>query len=233
MRRYLKVIYLSRVMKLPPIVINFKLYESSIGKNAVKLAKICEKVGGKNIVVCVSAVDLKEVSKAVKISVFCQHVDGLPLGAETGAITPELIKLSGGQGSLINHSEDRYTIDEIKAAIKRCKDVGIFSLVCAKTAVEAGQIARYNPDAISIEPPALIGGNVSVTTADPISITKTVQKVRKYNKNVLILCGAGVKTAADVRNAKHLGSAGVLLASGVACAKNPESALKELLRGLH
>jgi triosephosphate isomerase len=47
-----------------------------------------------------------------------------------------------------------------------------------------------------------------------------------------VLCGAGVKTRADVEKAMELGAAGILLASGVVKAKDPGAVLTELIRGL-
>lgn len=64
-------------------VINFKAYPQAMGKRAVKLAKICERVAKKeraNIAVAVQATDLALVSAAVSIPVLAQHVDGVQPG---------------------------------------------------------------------------------------------------------------------------------------------------------
>ena len=47
-----------------------------------------------------------------------------------------------------------------------------------------------------------------------------------------MLCGAGIKTAIDAAKAIELGAKGILVASGIVCAKNPEKAIKELLDGM-
>jgi len=86
--------------------------------------------------------------------------------------------------------------------------------------------------AIAIEPPELIGGDVSVTTADPRIVQGAVQVVRKASPETLVLCGAGVKTGDDVRAALRLGAHGVLLASGVVKAQDPKEALAGLVAGL-
>jgi triosephosphate isomerase len=52
------------------------------------------------------------------------------------------------------------------------------------------------------------------------------------NPRVTVLCGAGVKTRKDVARALELGTSGVLLASGVVKAKDPEKALRDLVKGL-
>jgi len=45
------------------------------------------------------------------------------------------------------------------------------------------------------------------------------------------ICGAGIKSAEDVRKAKALGAAGVLVASGYVLADNPRRALEDLVSG--
>jgi len=71
-----------------------------------------------------------------------------------------------------------------------------------------------------------------VTSADPGIVSATVAAVREVTDEVGILCGAGVKTGADVATAIELGTVGVLLASGVTKADNPRAALEDLVSKL-
>jgi triosephosphate isomerase len=215
----------------PVIVVNFKTYEQSVSENALSLAKVCEDVS-KDIVVCVDAIDLREVADGCKIPVFAQHVDGVDFGSHTGKILPEVVRDAGAVGSIINHSEDRYALDALENAITDCKKEGIFSLVCCQNATEAKAIAAFSPDAIAIEPPELIGGDVSVTSADPKIVSDSVAAVKEVNPDIPVLCGAGVKTKEDVVKSIELGAMGVLLASGVTKAKEPKVVLADLFSGL-
>ena len=63
-------------------------------------------------------------------------------------------------------------------------------------------------------------------------ISGTVDKIRKVNKNVVILCGAGIGTGEDVASAIKLGAQGVLLASAVANSDKPEPVLSDLVSPL-
>ncbi len=216
----------------PIIVLNFKTYKESTNDEALKLAKICESVSD-NLVICVDTIDLKYVAQNVSIPVFAQHVDGVEYGGFTGKILPDVLKNAGIKGSLINHSEDRYEPNKLKLAIDSCKAKGIFSLVCVQDKVEAINVAKLGPDAIAIEPPELIGGNVSVTSANPEIVSDTVSEVHKINPNIPVLCGAGVKTKEDIKKAIELGAKGVLLASGVTKSSNPEETLKDMIKGLN
>lgn len=218
-------------MKLPLIIVNFKTYKQAIGENAVNLAKICEKVAkssGKTIIVAVTNNDVYRVAKAVSIPVFSQHIDAIEYGAYTGHVLPENVKESGASGVLINHSEDRIKIADIKRAVELARRAGLISAVCAATPLEVAKFAEFRPDFIAIEPPELISGKISVSRAKPEVIINSLKKVKK----IPLLTGAGVKTTEDVKLAINYGTKGVLIASGVAKSEDPEKALSYLVKGL-
>ena len=51
----------------------------------------------------------------------------------------------------------------------------------------------------------------------------------KKKHDIKLLVGAGIKTKEDIGKALELGADGVLIASGIDLATDPEKALKELL----
>lgn len=219
----------------PLIAINFKTYESSVGLKALKLAQICDDIApnaSAEIIVCVSAPQIGLVSQHVSIKVFGQHVDGVDFGAHTGKILAEDIKEAGAAGSLINHSEDQLALTDIERAVKTCKDFSLVTICCADSVEMVKKVLAFSPDFIAYEPPALIGGDISVTT-QPQVIQEVVRIVQEQAPSVKVLVGAGVKKAEDVRIALQLGCAGVLLASGITKATNPKNALLELLAGVN
>ena len=103
---------------------------------------------------------------------------------------------------------------------------------CAADIDEAKALAALNPEMIAVEPPELIGGDISVTTADPEVVRGTAETVKLVNPAVRVLCGAGVKNGADVAAAIQLGTEGVLLASGVTKAKDVAEVLADLVSEL-
>ncbi len=218
-------------MKLPAIIVNFKIYEQATGDEAVKLAKIHEKVAletGANIAIAVNALDLAKVCESVKIPVFAQHLDPVKYGSGTGKILPDLVADVGAYGTLLNHAEFPLEHEVLRESIKRAKEAGLYVVCCAADEKEAVKIMEYGPDLVAVEPPELIGGDVSVSKADPGIIERTVKLVGE-NK---VLVGAGVKTGEDVKIAISLGASGVLLASGVTKAPDPYSVLMDLVAGL-
>jgi len=84
------------------------------------------------------------------------------------------------------------------------------------------------PDMIAVEPPELIGTGISISKARPELITESLKQIRKVNRSVKVLCGAGVTTAEDVSKALELGSEGVLVASGVVKSKDPSAILQSM-----
>lgn len=215
----------------PILITNFKTYESATGIAALQLAKLHEEVSkkyGVNFAVCPQVVDIWMIASQVAIPVFAHHFDAVTHGQFTGHILPEALKAAGADGSLLNHAEKRIPFPQIADSLNRAREVGFFTLVCAKDLKEAKEIAALKPDAVAIEPPELIGGNVSVSTASPDIIKNAVSVIR----DVPVIVGAGVKTGEDVRIALQLGAKGVLVASGVTRAPDPRKVLEEFAEAL-
>jgi triosephosphate isomerase len=161
-----------------------------------------------------------------------QHIDPLEPSGLTGYILPKEISLLGGVGSLINHSERRIPFCDIKKNIELCRKYRLVSFVCAKDVEEVESIARLNPDFIALEPPELIGGEISVSNAKPGIIKQAIESVKRISPKTIVLCGAGIKNREDVKKAIQLGAGGVLVASGVVKTENIEGTIEELIKGM-
>lgn len=217
-------------MQNPQIIVNFKTYASGFGDSALELARIHEKVAketGVNIAIAVQAVDLRYIVNEVSIPVFAQHFDRAQEGAFTGHITPHSLKAIGAFGSLLNHSEKRISLDDIEESIDLARNLGLFTIICADTVYTGKAAMDLDPNMIAVEPPELIGGDVSVCSAKPQIILDAVQMIGLDR----VIIGAGVKTKEDVKMAIMHGAGGVLVASGVTKAADPESVLRELAEG--
>lgn len=217
-------------MKLPVIIVNFKLHEKGIGSNAVELAKIHERVAketGASIGIVVNALDLAKVVESVDIPVFAQHIDPVCYGSFTGCILPQAVKSLGAYGTLLNHAERRVEQEYLKKSIEMAKESKLVTIACANSPEEAVIVASFGADFIAVEPPELIGGNISVSKASPEIIKKSVELI-----DGKVLVGAGIKNGEDVRIALSLGASGVLLASGITKAEDPYAVLMDLVSGL-
>lgn len=222
-------------MRTPCLVINFKAFKEGTGKNALKIAEAAEKISNElNVCIAVSPnfLDLKEIANKVSILTFAQHMDSVEEGAFTGHVTAYQIKKAGAGGVILNHSEKRMELDDMEDAIQLAKKYKLSIIVCANEIEIAKAVSVLNPDFLALEPPELIGGNISVSQAQPEVITNLVKEVKEYNSKVKILVGAGIKTQEDVKKAIELGTDGVLLASGVVKAKDVSKAIEDLAMGM-
>jgi triosephosphate isomerase len=216
------------------IVLNFKTYRESTGQQALRLAEICEDISrdySVQMVVVPQVADIQAISKAVKIPVYAQHVDGVGYGGFTGHVTAASLKAAGAKGSLINHSERRLKMAEIEASISACRQAGLKTIVCTNNVTTTRAAAAMQPDYVAVEPPELIGSGIPVSKANPEVIISSVEAVRGIAPQVSVLCGAGITHGEDLRSALELGSVGVLLASGIIKAKDQRKALEDLVTG--
>lgn len=220
---------------LPIIIVNLKTYEEGYGADGFELCKIMEEISiehNVNLAAAVSAIDLVDYADNLKIPIFAQHVDGVNYGSNTGSILPEAVRYSGAVGTLVNHAECQMSWKKIEKTINRCKELDLTTVLCTADIESSEKGSHLHPDMLAVEPPELIGGDISVSTAKPEIISDTVEVVKKINSNISVLCGAGVKNQEDVSKAISLGSEGILLASGVVKSTEPRKVLLDLIKGL-
>ncbi len=226
-------------MELPRIIINAKVYPQVTGSEGVlRLAKACQQVATEfdtTIGLAPPQVELAALGRVGgfdRVRIFAQHTDALEPGAGTGWTTADAIKAAGAKGSLVNHAEHKIGHDEVAVILARLESLGLHSLVCADSMEETEILAPMRPTMIAVEPPELIGGDISITSADPAIVESAARRIRELSPDTLPLCGAGVKTGEDVAAAIRLGAYGVLLASGVVKADDPTESLRGLCAGL-
>ncbi len=216
----------------PIIIINYKTYSESVGDKGLNIAKYCEKISnesGITIGVAPQYLDLKLIKDETNIPVYSQHFDAIDGGSNTGSVFAETISYYNLNGSLLNHSEKKMKLADIDKCINLANKYNFETIVCTNNIAVSKAVATLNPTMLAVEPPELIGSGIPVSQANPEIVENTVKEVRKLNKTVKILCGAGISKGEDVLASKELGADGVLLASGVVKAKNVEEAIYELI----
>ncbi len=221
-------------MKTPLVVLNFKTYMEATGRNAVRIAEMCESVSeetGVSIIVVPQSSDIRAAAET-DIPVFAQHIDGIDAGSHTGSILAESVRDAGATGTLINHSERRLTLADIDAAICAARRTDLRTIVCSNNIATTRASAAMKPDFVAIEPPELIGTGIPVSKANPEIVSGAVDGVLKIDSGVQVLCGAGISTGEDMAAALKLGTTGVLLASGIIKAHEPRKALMNLVTGI-
>jgi triosephosphate isomerase len=166
------------------------------------------------------------------VETWTQHVAPVDHGSHTGHALAEAAADAGATGTLLNHSERRLRLADIDGSLDAAARAGLDTVVCANDPEQVAAAAALGPDAVAVEPPALIGGDRSVATADPGLVEDAVAAAAAVDDDVAVYCGAGISTGEDVAAAADLGAEGVLLASGVAKADDPRAALESLVAGV-
>ena len=216
-------------MDAPLIVVNFKTYSTAMAQSADTLGQHMANVKtNARMIAVASAFDLSSVSSISGLEVWSQHLDPVGQGSHTGWLEPETAIARGASGTIINHAEHKVPLEHVEKLLAMLPD-GFPICACAADVEEARALAKLGPTFIAVEPPELIGGDISVTTADPAIVSDTVAAVKEVNPEVRVLCGAGVKNGQDVATAISLGAEGVLLASGVTKANDVQLVLNDLV----
>ena len=208
------------------IIVNLKNYK--IGQEALRLAKLIEKYLPKAII-AVPTIDVEVIVQKTKLNIFAQHAD-FQLGEKTtGYNTLKALKKAGINGTLINHSEHPESLTNIYKLCLISKKLNLKTVVCTPTLREMKPILKNKqakPYAIAFEDPKLISTGKSITKYSPEKLLEFV-KIMKKTK-IIPICGAGISTAEDVKQAYAFGCKGVLIASAIANSKNPIPLLKQL-----
>jgi triosephosphate isomerase len=223
------------MVKTPIVIVNFKTYTEGTGKKAIELARSAKKVSSETGVcfaVAPQFVDIPLIVDSVDIPVFAQHIDPVKPGSYTGHVLPEAVKEAGAVGTLVNHSERRLKLADIDEVLTRAREVGLTSVVCTNNTAVSASAASLKPDMIAVEPPELIGTGIPVSKAKPEVVTSTVDSVKRVNRDVVVLCGAGITNGEDVAAALRLGTEGVLVASGIVKSKNPHKVMLEFAQAM-
>ncbi len=209
------------------VLVNLKAYDVDPVAVAEHAAAVADDHGAR-VAVAPQTAHLDRVA-ATGVETWCQHVAPVGHGSHTGCQHAAAAADAGATGALLNHSERRLRLADLDRSCSTADRVGLSTVVCANNPAQAAAAASIGPDAVAVEPPALIGGDVSVATADPAVVEDSVAAVRRVDPDVATYCGAGVSTGEDVAAAADLGTGGVLLASAVAKADDPREVLEDLV----
>jgi triosephosphate isomerase len=212
------------------ILVNLKAYPCDPIEVAEAARDVSEE-SGVRIAVAPQAAHLERVAET-GVETWAQHVSPNDYGSHTGSTLAEAVEEAGAVGTLINHSEKRMKLADIDASVQAAERAGLETCVCGNNPEQIGAVTNLSPDAVAVEPPELIGGDVSVSSADPDIVKDAVSAAAAVNEDVEVFCGAGVSTGDDVDAAGDLGATGILLASGVAKADDPRAVLEDLVSPL-
>lgn len=227
-------------LRTPCIIVNYKTYSQGYGQAGLELTRTMDELAqasGVCLAAAAGPIDMANYVARCGVPVLAQHVDPAGFGSFTGSALAEAVAAAGAVGTLVNHSERRLQLADIGTVIQRCRANDLRTVLCTDTVATTAAGAALRPDYLAVEPPELIGGDISVSSARPEVVSGAVEAARKVAEGqgmpaVPVLCGAGVKTRTDVAKAMELGARGILLASGVVKVADPRAVLEDLIQGL-
>ncbi|MFC5973271.1 triose-phosphate isomerase [Halomarina salina] len=212
------------------VLVNLKAYPCDAVAVAEAAATVADDTGAR-IAVAPQAAHIEPVAET-GVETWAQHVSSSGHGSHTGSTLAPAVADAGATGALLNHSERRLKLADIDGSLRAAEDTGLDTIVCANNPRQVAAAATLGPDMVAVEPPELIGSGTPVSRADPDIVRDAVAAADEVNPPVPVLCGAGITSGDDVEAAADLGSEGVLLASGVAKADDPEEVLRDLVSGI-
>lgn len=221
----------SIVLKRPFFVVNPKsyLYGQDLYRLALKVDELCQKYSFQSLFTA-QFVDLPWVVKNCPHVIPCaQTMDTLYPGRGMGHILPEALASVGVKATFLNHAENPMTVHDLASAIKRAREVGILTCVCADTVEEARAIAQLKPDIMTCELTSLIGTG---KTADETYIRTSTKVVKEISPETMVLQAAGISSGTDVYKAIMYGGDATGGTSGIVKAKDPFLMLEEMFLSL-
>lgn len=214
-------------LKGPLLIVNPKAY--LYGDKVLELLKLVDELAGKfkiTTIYTAQHADLRLVKDNSKnLIITAQHLDGIEAGRGMGKILPESLVAAGAQAVVLNHAENPLTLAELDKAMKRAKEVGLWTIVCADSAAQCEVIANLAPDAMICEPSSQIGTG-QMDAGDYIERTTAI--VKAINPNIQVIQAAGVSTGEDVAKVLELGADGSGGTSGIIKHPNWRQILEEM-----
>ena len=213
------------------IFINFKTYPQATNKNALILARNCQKAQN-NISIplklLAQASDIAQLKNVVSLPIWAQHIDSVDPGQASGFTTALAVKKVGAIGTMLNHSEHPLSFADLQKAVKLSKEQNLKILICVKNLNEAKKVRSLNSDYIALENPNLIGTSISMVDSQ-----KGQNELREFVKLDIKfpLIGAGISSKQDVQKSIEIGAKGILVSSAIVKADNPQKVIEELALG--
>jgi len=180
-----------------------------------------------DIIFTTPVVDIRRVAEATdRIFVFAPHMDPIYAGRGLADTLPESLVAAGAKGVMLNHCERPISLSVLYRTIKRADEVGLATIVCTDSIMEAAAVAHLSPNIIVAEQTDLIGTG---KTSDMDYIQASINAVKNINPNIYILQGAGISSGEDVYRIISAGAEATGTSSGVVKASDRAAMVDEMI----
>ncbi|PSQ16651.1 triose-phosphate isomerase [Halobacteriales archaeon QS_8_69_26] len=216
-------------LEYPLFLINYKLYEGTVGEEGLAYARTVQRVmedAGARFALAPGTPDLRLVAENADVPVVAQAVDPVETGRGTGAVLPEAVREAGAEAVLVDHPEHRETLDGVERVIDRCRAVGLDTIVCADGVEAARAVLAFDPDCLLFENPADVATGRAITRTHPERVESVVESVAAENPRTKVLVGGGITDPEDVARGFELGADAAGAASAALGADDREAWLR-------
>lgn len=218
----------NRPIRAPFFEIGPKAYV--YGEDVFILAKHADHLSAKYGVDIIFTAPYAEIYRIVQetehIYAFAPHMDPIRPGRGITKILPEELKAIGASGVMLNHAEHPLTYKTLQETVRRAKELGLMTAICADSVAEAKAVAQLGPTLIVAEPSELIGtGKIS----DLSYITESTEAIKRVDPSILVLQAAGVKTSEDVFRNIYAGADASGTTSGIVKAEQPLEVMEQMI----
>lgn len=219
----------------PHFLVNFKVYEGTGGEDGLELARIVERVAERTdtrLVVAPQTPDVRLVADAVDVPVVAQRVDPIGPGAHNGGILPETVANAGADGVFVNHPEARETVGDLRTVVRRCREVGLATIVAVDDASLGRAVATLEPDWLLFERPEDVASDRPLVQSDPDRVRAFVEAIEAVAPETRVFVGGGIASPADVEAAFECGVDATGAASAFVRAADPEAWLRGVAKAV-
>jgi len=160
------------------------------------------------------------------VLVFAQGLDPGRMGESMNIVTAESLVDAGAAGVMLNHDSNPLDDDNLIVAIARANELGLLTIVCAATELEAIRFAQLQPSVVLFEPPALIGttGHDEREWVGPVS-----SAIHQAQPGVLAMHAGGVSSPEVAKRIMAAGADGTGATSGVIFADEMAEAARSFI----
>lgn len=216
-------------IKTPFFVVNPKAY--LYGKKSLELALVADRLAAEaeiTVFFTCQHVDVALIAANTEnLLVTVQHMDPLMPGKGMGYILPEALKEAGVAAVFLNHAEHPMALSQLAQTMRRAKELGLATIVCADSLLEGKALAQLEPTIMVCEPTELIGTG---QTSSSDYMSKTNEAIRSISPDTLVLQAAGISTPSDVHQALASGADGTGATSGIVCHEDPARIVAEMIK---
>jgi len=221
---------MNRPLSLKPPFFEFGPKAYLYGQAMLELAQAIDESAMRHdvdVILTVAYTDIRQIAEHTRrVNIFAPHMDPLPVGPGSGAVLAEALKEAGAAGVQLNHAEKPLSPEVLAQTIRRAKQAGLATMVCADSPDDVKAIAAMGPTVLVAEPTALIGTG---KTSDENYVRETIALVQAINPGVMVLQAAGISNGRDVYKVIRMGAQATGCSSGIAKAADPAAAAEEMI----